>query len=143
MFAANILPTNGLLLAETLMSDVSLQFREEKQPEGWNVSILLVIVGVLVAVGVAVAYRIFMKSNSKAPSANGLFCELFDVHNLDRQARTLLDRVTEAAGLKQPAMMMVSTEFYDATVRKAYQKRKFRKSDQQKIVQIRKQLFMT
>jgi len=111
-----------LLFARTMASDLNLQYREETVETGWGPGIWFAIVAVVMAAVAVAALVIFKRSKKTGNEPRGLLMELCRAHRLNRGARLLLNRLALAAELKQPAVMLVSPELFEATVDRVQKK---------------------
>ncbi|MGB7328033.1 MAG: hypothetical protein WBD31_24370 [Rubripirellula sp.] len=128
------------LLAETKMSDVSLNYREEVAPPGiWGG--WYVLVPVLIAVVAALVYRFADRPPAIVNTPLGMLHELCRVHRIKGRSRLLLESIAEAASLEHPATMFLSSGHLEDAVALAKKRMKFDKKQLSTLGMVRRRMF--
>lgn len=130
-----------LLFARTMASDLNLQYREEKLETGWGPGIWFAIVAVIILAVLAAAFFVYKRSQKTGNEPRGLLMELCRAHRLNRGSRMLLNRLALAAELKQPAVMLVSPELFEATVDRVQSKTPLSIKENKCLAILRRRLF--
>lgn len=130
-----------LPLAETMMSDVSLRFREETVEQGWGTEIFFYLVPVLALLVAAAIYKFYNRPRRAINEPRRLLLQMCQAQRLPRKSLDLVDRISEAAELKQPTVMLVSPELFEATLRRAEAKKPLSARDQDAVAKLRHRLF--
>ncbi|QDV62884.1 hypothetical protein [Crateriforma conspicua] len=131
-----------LPLAETVMRDVSLQFREQKVESEWHGELWFLAIPVIAIAAALVIYQAFRRQTAPENSPHQLLLDLGHAHRLDRKSMQLIDHLTEAAGMKHPAAIMVSVDAFDAAVQLVQRKSGLGDKDQPVLADIRRRLFV-
>ncbi len=96
------------------LSDMGSRFQNSADKS--RIGQLLILVGVLIAVGVVVAYvaRRYTRNQRRGyTSPRALFYELCEAHKLTRSQRKLLRQVSRFLRLRQPALLFVEPDCFD------------------------------
>ncbi|TWU49683.1 hypothetical protein [Rubripirellula reticaptiva] len=128
------------LLAETKMSDVSLNYREEVAPSGiW--SGWYVLVPVVIAMVAGLAYRFADRPPAIVNTPLGMLHELCRVHRIKGRSRILLETIAEAASLEHPATMFLSSGHLDDAFAQAKKRIAFDKKQMSTLGMVRRRMF--
>ncbi len=108
----------SLLLAETHMAEVSLQFREEVAA-GRSFDLWYLLIPVAAIAIATVIYRIANRPPAIVNTPQGMLHELCRAHRVGTKGRLLLDRIAEEANLEHPATMLLGVTQFEAAVAQA------------------------
>ncbi len=133
--------TKHVLFAEMVMSDVSLQFREEKLQRSWTEHLWFLAIPVVAVAAAYGIYRLAQRRQVPSDSPHDLLVSLGDCHRLNRPAVELLQRIAEVASLPQPATMFAAPEFFQAGVDAADAKGAIGDEDRATLKELRERLF--
>lgn len=130
----------SMLLAETHMAEVSMQYREDVASQtASGLWYLLIPVGAVAIAGVI--YKIVNRPPPILNTPQGMLHELCKVHRVGNAGRVLLDRIAEDAELKHPATMLLSVNQFEAAVEKAGKHIKYDRRQQSTLGMLRRRLF--
>lgn len=140
MSATTSYPLHALLLAETRMAEVSLQYREESahinKSEFWWLLLPLIAVGIGLAI-----YKWWDRAPAVVNTPCGMLNELCRAHHLGRQECRMMEKIAEAAELEQPATMFLGRNQFEAAVKVARQRIKFDRRQTATLCVLRRRLF--
>ena len=134
-------PLNALLLAETHLAEVSLQYRDEAASVDKSGFWWLLIPVVAVALGIAI-YKWWDRTPAIVYTPFGMLNELCRVHHVDRRGRRLMERIAEEAELQQPATMFLGSKQFEAAVTAAGKRMTFDCHQTAIIGMLRRRLFL-
>lgn len=132
--------TTTLLLAETHMAEVSLQYREEASHVDKSGFWWLLIPVVAVGLGLAI-YKWWDRPPAIVNTPQGMMHELCRVHRINGRGRRLLERIGEESELQHPATMFLGIAQFEAAVQLAGKRQKFDRRDQATLGFLRRRLF--
>lgn len=127
-------------LAETRLSDLTLEYREEVEAAGTPLWVYAMILVVLAAVG-AVAYWYWKKSQEIDHSPTGLLNDLVRAHSIGASVAKLFNKAASGALLDQPALMFASPSCFDETIEKAADRSALSKKEMASLKAVRNKIF--
>ncbi len=128
------------LLAETHMAEVSMQYREDVATGGASGLWYLLIPVALVAIGVVI-YKIVDRPPPIVNTPQGMLHELCKVHGVNSAGRKLLERISEEAELKHPAVVFLGVAQFEQAVEKAGKHIRYGRSENATLGALRRRLF--
>ena len=127
-------------LAETSFADINVGYQEEVVSGGLPIWIYAVIAMVIVAITVAViAWRNQTPTILNTPL--GMLHELCKAHRVNRQGRRLLEQMSEAASLANPATLFTGPEHLDACVKQTQNSIDYRSKHASTLSILRRKLY--
>ena len=128
------------LLAETRLSDLSLEYQEKIESQSisgvWFLMIPLLVVGIAM-----ICFKIADRAPMAVNTPNLMMHELCRAHRLSAGGRRMLERIADEAQLEQPATMFLGPQHFEAAVEKAGLTIKYDKRHQTLIAMLRRTLF--
>ena len=131
---------NALLLAETHMAEVSLQYREEAAQVDKSGFWWLLIPFIAVGLGLAI-YKWWDRPPAIVNTPQGMLHELCRVHRIGGRGRKLMERISEEAELDQPATMFLGISQFESAVNEAGKRLKYDRRDDVTLGMLRRRLF--
>ena len=130
-----------VLFADMVMSDVSLQFREEKIQRHWTEQLWFAVIPIIAIALALVIYQLARRRELPTNSRRGLLIDLCRVHRLNRCATQLVVRMADATENAQPATLFLGPEFFEAAVQKAQADGAINGEDDSTLKEMRHRLF--
>ncbi len=128
------------LLAETKLSDVSLEYRETITSNDMSIA-WYILVPVSVALMLGLVHHLADRPPAIVNTPLGMLHELCRVHRFRRGSRILLETIAEAAVLHHPAILFVSAKHLDDAVAQAENRIVLDKKQRATLGLIRRRLF--
>ncbi|MDA9856771.1 hypothetical protein N9D23_01500 [Rubripirellula sp.] len=141
MPALTISPFAVLLLAETHMAEVSLQYREEAAHVDKSGLWWLLIPVIAVGLGIAM-YKWWDRAPAAINTPYGMLNELCRAHHLERKGHRLMEKIAQEAELEQPATIFLGRNQFEAAVKIASRRTKFDRRQTATLGMLRRRLFV-
>ena len=129
-----------MMLAETRLAEISLQYREEVA-SGSGFSFWYVLIPIALAAIGLTAFYFSDRPPVVTNTPQGLLHELCRAHKIRGLGRRLLERITEDADLDHPAIVFTDRKQFELAVTSASQHAGFSKRDENTIGALRRRLF--
>ncbi len=133
-------PRSMVLLAETRMADVHLDYQEEAVSSGISVGWFCAIPLAILAIAAAI-YVVVNRTPKIINTPLGLLHELCQSHRINRRGRLLLEEIAEANVMDQPAVLFAGANLFEDAVREAGKKHRFDKRKEATLGMLRRRLF--
>jgi hypothetical protein len=134
------MPPFAALLAETRLSEISLQYRQDGGSNLTSSFWYLLIPVAAVVIGVLI-YKFVDRPPAIVNTPQGMLHELCRVHRIGASNRLLLEQISEEAGLAQPATLFLGIRAFEAAVEKAGQRIHYDHRQQTRLAILRRRLF--
>ncbi|TWU59021.1 hypothetical protein Poly51_18060 [Rubripirellula tenax] len=131
---------SSTLLAETTMSDVSLNYREEVVPDGISM-FWYALIPIAITIVAGLIYQFADRPPAIVNTPLGMLHELCRVHRIKGKSRELLEAIAESAAIEHPAIMFLSANHLDETVEKAKKRMTFDKKQSSTLGMVRRRMF--
>lgn len=129
----------SLILAQTRVSQIADQYRDESMASSGSLWILMVPV-VAIGLGVAIYYW-HGRTPVPVDTPEALVYDLCREHGLPRASRTLILRIARATQMPQPATMFLSIEHFENVINSCTKRIEFADRDQAQLSIIRRRIF--